>query len=213
MKKAILFDLDGTLIDSAPDLAQALNETLDNLGMPTFDLSTIRGWIGGGASMLVRRALSGSKEPKNVDPALFKRALEEFMKRYEKRVCDKTVLYPGVEETLAKLQESYHLALVTNKPDPFIAPILQRLDLHVFDQIVGGDTLDEKKPSPKPLLHVCKMLQIEPKEALMVGDTSSDYLAAKAAGIDVVLVDYGYEDVKDLDATIIDDMKKLLELV
>ena len=212
MKKAVLFDLDGTLIDSAPDLAASLNYALSSLGLPTYDLQTIRGWIGGGATLLLQRGLTGQMEPSGVDPKLFEKAKELFFAHYRANLCNQTKAYPYAKEILEYLRSRYALALVTNKPYAFIPPILQKLGLERFDLVLGGDSLEAKKPSPKPLLHVCKRFEIRPKEALMVGDSINDYLAAKAARMDMVLVEYGYE-TQELKAPKIASLAKLKEIL
>lgn len=196
MKEAILFDLDGTLIDSAPDLAASLNHTLATLGLPTYDLATVRSWIGGGATKLLQRALGGSKEPKEVDEKLLAKAKEIFFAHYGDNLCNQTTLYPCAKELLESLKGCYRLALVTNKPTPFVRPILQTLDIDIFDVVLGGESLEYKKPHPAPLLHACELLGVRCDEALMVGDSINDYQAAKSAGIDVVIVPHGYDDVK-----------------
>jgi len=214
MKEAIFFDLDGTLIDSAPDLAEALNHTLSQLGYPTYPLERVRTWIGGGASMLVRRGLSGSKEPEEIDEALFGKALAIFMEYYGRHLTDKTRLYPHAKEVLETLSKRYKLALITNKPSRFVSPILEHFGLGPFDLTLGGDTLPYKKPSPAPLLHACNELAIAPSSALMVGDSASDYRAAKAAGTEVILLAHGYDpDIARFDAPIIDSLHQLLELL
>ncbi len=212
MKKAVLFDLDGTLIDSAPDLAASLNHALSSLGLPTYDLQTIRGWIGGGATLLLQRGLTGQKETSGVDPKLFEKAKELFFAHYRANLCNQTKAYPYAKEILEYLRPRYALALVTNKPYAFVPPILRKLGLEHFDLVLGGDSLEEKKPSPKPLLHVCERFEITPKEALMVGDSINDYLAAKAAGMDMVLVEHGYE-TQELKAPRIASLAKLKEIV
>jgi len=194
-KELLLFDLDGTLIDSVPDLAKALNSTLRELGRPVYDEATIRTWIGNGAAMLVKRGLAGrrviDREP---EEALFRQAMETFLKRYATVLNDATGLYPEVRETLEKLKEQgCQMAIVTNKPSQFVAPILKNLAIEShFDLIVGGEDLPRKKPDPLPLLHSCEVLGCKPEAAVMIGDSSNDILAAGAAGIPVIAVSYGY---------------------
>ncbi|WP_286336632.1 phosphoglycolate phosphatase [Hydrogenimonas cancrithermarum] len=200
-KELIIFDLDGTLIDSAPDLADAVNRTLETLGHAPFDETTIRGWVGNGARTLVKRALSGSTAiDEKLDDALFEEALEIFLGRYAQNLCRRTRLYPGVRETLERLHTRGHrLAIATNKPHVFVSPILETLALETFfDAILGGDSLPKKKPDPMPLLHLCGLLDVPPAHTLMVGDSKNDILAAKAAGIEVVGVTYGYNYGEDI---------------
>jgi len=193
-KKVIIFDLDGTLIDSVPDLALSINDMLEALHRNTFSQETIRFWVGNGAPILVKRALLGKKEiNKPVDEKLFQKALSIFLDAYKKNLILSTHPYPHVTTTLHKLSQDYTLALVTNKPFIFIEPILKNLGINMlFKVILGGDSLKEKKPSGMPLLHVCKQLKITPKEAVMVGDSSNDVLSAKSASIQTIGVSYGY---------------------
>jgi phosphoglycolate phosphatase len=194
-RSLILFDLDGTLIDSVPDLALAVNAMLDRLGRAPYSEETIRGWIGNGSAMLVRRALAGSRElPENFDEALFARAHPIFLEAYAGVLARATRAYPEVPETLAVLRErGYRMAIVTNKPGQFVAPILERLGLaEYFELTVGGEDLPVKKPDPAPLLHACERMATPKNRALMVGDSANDILAARKAGIPVVAVSYGY---------------------
>ena len=199
-KELIIFDLDGTLIDSAPDLASAVNKMLESLGRDGFDESVVRGWVGNGARVLVKRALTGGKDGVAVDEKLYDCALEVFMKLYSEKLCEKTSLYEGVKETLSELKNSYTLAIATNKPSAFVAPILEKLDIaHLFSMSVGGDDLPKKKPHPMQLEYVCERLGIPKERSLMVGDSKNDILAAIAAGIQSIGVSYGYnysEDIK-----------------
>jgi len=219
-KKLLLFDLDGTLIDSVPDLAKALNAMLKELELPTYDEAAIRNWIGNGAAMLVKRGLSGNREVEpEPDEALFAEAMERFLGHYERVLNDATGLYPGVAETLEVLKRrGYTMAVVTNKPSQFVGPILQNLSIdHHFDLIVGGEDLPRKKPDPLPLLHACEALGCSRDKALMIGDSSNDILAAKAAGIPVIAVSYGYDNgrsIEELGAdAIIGDFGEILRML
>ncbi len=214
MKRAILFDLDGTLIDSAPDLGDALNFALNRLGLPTYDLETIRSWIGNGARELVRRGIAGSFEAKDVDEKLLQEALELFFAHYEHNLCQKTRCYDEVPSTLRELSH-LRLAIVTNKPFRFVLPILRTLGIdHHFDLILGGDSLEFKKPHPQPLLHACEWLGVAPKDAVMVGDSINDIQAARSAKIESIAVSWGYNRGQPLDADhLIDRFSELKELV
>ena len=194
-KKVILFDLDGTLVDSAPDLALAVNHMLETLQRKPFHADTIRSWVGNGAQTLVKRGLSGSSDIEdNIDPALFEQALKIFLDFYAQNLCVTTVTYPNVSSTLKSLKENgYRLALVTNKPYDFIDPLLEGLALtDLFELCLGGDSLAKKKPDPMPLLHVCEQLGVNVSECVMVGDSKNDILAAGAANMHSIGVTYGY---------------------
>ena len=199
--KGFIFDLDGTLVDSAPDLVGACNRVLRELGRDEIALSIGRGWIGNGARRLMERALIGSFE--GVAPAdLLDQAFSMFLKFYREGLCVESRLYPGVKETLTRLAgQDRRLACVTNKPSAFTRPLLALLGLNdFFEPIVSGDDLPNKKPDPLPLQHVLKMWGMSPGDCLMVGDSVSDCDAAKACGMPVVLVNYGYNQGMSLDA-------------
>ena len=217
-KKVIIFDLDGTLINSAPDLALAVNYMLAQMGQSTYVEALIHEWVGNGALTLVKRALSGAKE---VDESLEKdfvdKALEIFLDFYAKNLCNATVAYENVAQTLTALNEKgYTLAIVTNKPFAFVAPILEGLGFDgLFELILGGDSLKEKKPHPLPLLHVCEKLNVKLDDAVMVGDSKNDILAANACKMHSVGVTYGYNYGEDIGiytpSVIIDNFGDLLK--
>jgi phosphoglycolate phosphatase len=216
-KRLILFDLDGTLIDSAPDLAKAVNHMLVQFGRDPYDLHTIHHWVGNGAQMLVKRALHGKRdiEAESIDQGLFEKTLASFMAYYRAHLCEETHTYAHVPQTLQELKaRGYTMAIVTNKPTAFVSPILGRLQIaHYFDAYLGGDSLPVKKPDPTPLLHLCRQMESPVLETLMVGDSKNDILAANACGMDSVGVSYGYnygEDISIYKPTcIIDDFKNL----
>ncbi len=217
-KTLLIFDLDGTLINSALDLALAVNYMLKQLGRDSFDEEVIHGWVGNGALTLVKRALSGRREvDENLDEAYVEKALKIFLDYYEKNLCNATVPYPHVIEILHALKEKgYTLAIVTNKPFPFVSPILKGLGMdEIFALILGGDSLPEKKPHPQPLLHVCERLEVNVANAVMIGDSKNDILAANACGMDSVGVTYGYNYGEEIGvhkpSVILDDFSELLE--
>ena len=219
-KEVILFDLDGTLINSGPDLALAVNHMLQILNRETFSEDVIDGWVGNGAQMLVQRALSGQREiDKNLDAELCSDALDIFLNFYAKNLCVATVAYSNVPATLTRLKETgYRLAIVTNKPFAFVEPILESLTLSgLFELILGGDSLDKKKPDPLPLLHVSKKMNVSAEQCVMVGDSKNDILAANAAGMQSIGVTYGYNYGEDIAVyqpdMIVDDFSELLELL
>jgi phosphoglycolate phosphatase len=218
-KKLIIFDLDGTLIDSGPDLAHSINLMLHKLSLEAYESEVIERWVGNGALMLVRRALSGSVVPDDtLDAEYVNAALKLFLELYSQNLCRHTTLYPNVKNTIQKLCErEYTLAIVTNKPAAFVPEILTHFGLlSYFSLILGGDSLDAKKPSPKPLLHVCEQLGFCVEESLMVGDSKNDIQAANAANMESVAVSYGYnyqEDIREFHPTLlIDDFGVLLDL-
>jgi len=194
-KKVIIFDLDGTLIDSSPDLALAINHMLTSIGRDTFTLDEIHHWVGNGAQTLVKRALSGSAEiSSNIEIKEFENALDIFLEFYAQNLAIKTLTYPHVLQTLSKLKEhGYKLAIVTNKPFDFVEPILKALKLkEYFEFHLGGDSLKEKKPNPAPLLYVCDKLNVSIDECVMVGDSKNDILAAQACTMQSIGLTYGY---------------------
>lgn len=200
-KEVILFDLDGTLIDSAPDLALAINHMLTTLARPTYSEDLIRSWVGNGASVLVKRGLSGKSEiDENLDPDLFEQSLQIFLSFYKDNLCINTQLYPSVRACLKVLKaRGYRLAIVTNKPYEFIAPILAGLELDgLFEMLLGGDSLPKRKPDALPLHHVCQELNVSVEQCLMVGDSKNDILAAKAANMDSIGLTYGYNYGEDI---------------
>jgi len=200
-KKVIIFDFDGTLIDSEPDLALALNYMLDKLNRETYTQSVISHWVGNGAETLVKRALSGSTIiDEHIEQELFLNALDIFLKFYAQNLCVKTYLYPNVKKSLEKLKEQgYIMVIVTNKPADFVEPILKGLAIdEFFEFYLGGDSLEKRKPDPMPLLHVCNRLDITVDECVMIGDSKNDILSAKSAKMQSIGVSYGYNYGEDI---------------
>ena len=221
-----IFDLDGTLVDSVPDLANALNKALLDVGMTTFDEGTIRNWVGNGARVLVQRGLAGntdgksdSKQSKSISSELIEHTFQRFLYHYDLNVCQDSRLYPHVYDTLKALSsKGYTLALVTNKPKRFIAPIVEAFNVEPFFSLfIGGDSLKEKKPSPLPLNHVCKTLNVDVNACIMVGDSKNDIVAANAAGMRSVGLTYGYNYGEDIRAHnpnwVFDDFSSIASII
>jgi phosphoglycolate phosphatase len=203
--KAVMIDLDGTLLDTIPDLAAAANATLSEIGRPTLDIELITTYVGKGIPNLVKRCLTGSLQS-GIEPTQeeLDRVLPLFMRHYAVTNGVETTIYPGVVEGLDALRRAgLRLACVTNKAAAFTGPLLEKMGLQsYFTIVVSGDTLAEKKPHPAQLLHICIALGVMPAEALLIGDSVNDVEAARRAGCFVYCVDYGYNeggDVRDLE--------------
>ena len=189
----IVFDLDGTLVDSAPDLAYSIDGMLTRLGRPPAGEDRVRGWIGHGMPMLVQRALTGEQWPTE-EPEGFAGALELYMDIYAANLSARTRLYDGVKECLVGLQkQGVSMACVTNKHSRFTAALLEQLGIaDYFAAIASGDQFSRHKPDPEPLLKTAERLGHEPSRSLMVGDSPADAGAARNAGFMLACVPYGY---------------------
>ncbi len=217
--KAVMIDLDGTLLDTACDLAAAANMMLRELGRAELPLETIQSYIGKGIQKLVKRSLTGSLDDEP-DVELFGKAMLIYERDYAKTLCINTRPYPGVIEGLNILREAdFRLACITNKAEAFTLPLLRATGLlDYFDIVLSGDSLPKKKPDPMPLLHACTHFNILPHEMLLIGDSLNDAEAARAAGCHVFCVPYGYNegrDVRELDCdgivTSVYDATKLIQ--
>lgn len=195
----VLCDLDGTLVDSVPDLAYSVDEMMKQLGLEPHGEATVRHWVGNGVDRLVMRALTKELwvDP---EPALFAKAQPLFMEIYADNTSQRSRLFPGIREGLDALQASgIKLGCVTNKAARFTEPLLRDLGIaDYFGIIVSGDTLEHKKPHPAPLRHAADFFKVAPEDALMVGDSIHDVEAARAAGFAVVAVTYGYNHGNDI---------------
>lgn len=205
LPRAILMDLDGTLIDSAADIALSLNRALDDLGLPRVSELQVRDWVGRGAGRLVEVVLQHVVPHHADNPYRHEveaRLLERFMARYQDSVCEASTVYPGVRDFIDAAQAAgIRLACVTNKPYKPAVALLRALDLlDDFELLIGGDTLAHKKPHPEPLLHCLRHFEVTASQALMVGDSRNDVDAARAAGIKVVAVPYGYNHGEPIEA-------------
>lgn len=195
--RVVLIDLDGTLVDTAPDIVQAVNRMLLDWSVPPLPFDTIRGFIGHGVPTLIRRVLQASAACQ--DEVL---ALALFVRHYEDTNGRFGQVFPGVREGLEGLRQAgYRLGCVTNK---FSAPTAALLDIHAlapwFEVVVAGDTLDRMKPHPAPLLHACRAMQASPARCVLAGDSAVDVAAARAAQMPVYIVRYGYPGADGYDA-------------
>ncbi|GGY17698.1 phosphoglycolate phosphatase [Paludibacterium paludis] len=213
--KAVAFDLDGTLVDSLPDLAASANAMRAHLGLPHLEAERIMSHVGDGIASLVHRAITDERDGK-ADEARWSDGFRFFVSHYREHLAERTTVYPGVVTGLELLRAlQLPLVVITNKSERLAVPLLAALKLdNDFSLVIGGDTLPDKKPSALPLLHACQTLRIEPGELLMVGDSPNDILAARNAGSAVVAVRYGYADADGLGAdAVIDSLVELFEML
>lgn len=197
--RMILIDVDGTLVDSVPDLAFCVDETMKRIGRAPWGEGPVRDWVGNGVERLVKRALVGRLDGEP-DAATFDNALPIFMEIYAQNISKRSLLYPGVLRGLDELQAmGYILGCVTNKAARFTEPLLRDLGvIEYFKIVVSGDTTPKKKPDPLPLLCAAERLGVLPDESLMIGDSVNDVTAARQAGFQVVCVPYGYNHGQDI---------------
>ncbi|AKN25615.1 MULTISPECIES: phosphoglycolate phosphatase [Stutzerimonas stutzeri group] len=218
LPRLVMFDLDGTLMDSVPDLAAAVDKMLMLLGREPAGIERVRDWVGNGSRVLVRRALAGQLDHDGVADELADEALALFMQAYAGG-HELTAVYPGVRDCLDWLRERrVKLAIITNKPAQFIEPLLEEKGLAgYFDWLVGGDTLPQQKPDPAALFWVMDKAGVAPSESLFVGDSRNDVRAAKAATVRCVALTYGYnhgEPIADEQpALVLDDLRELVASV
>jgi len=212
--KLIMIDVDGTLVDSVPDLAYCVDELMVLMGREKWGEAKVRHWVGNGVPKLVERSLTGELEG-TVDKSDFDKAYPIFLELYAENTSERSSLYDGVREGLDYMKsEGYTLGCVTNKAEQFTLPILR--DLGIFDDfgiVISGDTLEKKKPDPLPLLHATKHFGIDSKDSLMLGDSISDVKASRAAGFEIICMSYGYnhgDDIRDANPDlVIDSMAEL----
>ncbi len=197
--KMILIDLDGTMVDSVPDLAFCVDRMMERLGRAPWGEDRVRDWVGNGVERLVRRALTGELDGEPEDSE-YERAYPLFLELYADNTAERSRLYAGVREGLETLRAAgYPLGCVTNKAAQFTEPLLAHLGVRDFFRlVVSGDRLPEKKPHPEPLLFAARHFGVAPEDALMVGDSISDVKAARAAGFAIVCVSYGYNHGRDI---------------
>ncbi len=216
----IAFDLDGTLLDSVPDLAVAADQTVRALGYPGVSEAQVRDYVGNGADVLIGRALSQSL---TVDPSLSPELMQDARKRFDAYYAATghrlSHLYPGVKETLEQLhQAGFTMAIATNKPSKFVPDILQQHQIaHYFKAVIGGDRFEKKKPDPMALAWLLATYDCQPQQMLMVGDSKNDILAAQRAGCRSFGLTYGYnhgEPIADSNPDYVaDQISQLLDIV
>lgn len=199
MIRAVLLDLDGTLLDTAPDLAAAANAMLAERGLGPLPAPRVRDFIGQGTGPLVWRCLHAALSAAPEEGA-FEGALESFSTHYERLNGSACSPYPGVAQGLRQMRElGLKLACVTNKPMRFTAPLLQKTGLAGYlDAVVTADEVGRRKPDPEPFLHACRRLGASPAETVAIGDSANDAIGARAAGCRVLLVPYGYREGRDV---------------
>lgn len=215
--KAALLDLDGTLLDTAGDIAEAANRMRLSLGFQPLDPALIKTFVGKGIANLVSKTLKDAVG--EVGPTALKVAVANFERQYEKCFGDTSLPFPGVVDGLNALKDKgLRLACVTNKAAKFTEPLLERTGLKdYFELVISGDTLAAKKPDPLPLVHAVAFFSAQPSEVLLIGDSVNDAEAARAAGCPVFIVPYGYnegQELRGLDCdAFIDDVPGALKLV
>ncbi|NQY51420.1 MAG: phosphoglycolate phosphatase [Piscirickettsiaceae bacterium] len=197
--KMVLIDLDGTMVNSVPDLAWCIDEMMKELDMPAHGEEKVKNWVGNGVPRLIKRALIGQLYGEPDDP-IFAKAYPIFMNLYADNHSKRSLLYPHIMEGLQWLRDrNMHIGCVTNKDEQFTLPILKNLNIYNYFQIIiSGDTLPSRKPNPAPLLHGAAFFGIAPKNAMMIGDSISDIKASRAAGFDIICLSYGYNHGIDI---------------
>ncbi len=212
--KLVMIDVDGTLVDSVPDLAYCVDQMMISLGRPARGEERVRHWVGNGVPRLVERALTGELEGFPSQQA-FDKAYPIFLDLYAQNSSVRSTLYEGVIEGLDYLKsKGYLLGCVTNKAEQFTLPLLKSLGIiDYFGIVISGDTLEKKKPDPLPLIHSANFFNINPNECLMLGDSVSDVKAARAASFQIICMSYGYNHGNNIadenPDLVIDSMKQL----
>jgi len=205
----VLIDVDGTLVDSVPDLAFCVDQLMGALGRPAHGEDKVRNWVGNGVPRLIERALVGALDG-TPDAAEYARAEPIFLECYAANASTRSRPYDGVLEGMAWLKsEGFKVGCVTNKAARFTEPLLKDLGLYdEFAIVICGDTLERKKPDPLPLLHAAEFFGVTAAQSLMIGDSISDVKAARAAGFQIVCMSYGYnhgDDIRDANPDVVID--------
>lgn len=209
MIKIIMFDLDGTLVDSSVDITNALNFAIEPYGIGKMTVKETIGMVGEGLTRLVEKILGSERA------AIVPEVLKRFVGYYSEHLVEFTVPYRGVRETLERLDD-YRKAVISNKREALSRRLLEELGFaKYFDVILGSDSVEEKKPSPKPIMKVLESFSIKPAEAVIVGDSNYDIDAGRAAGITTIAVSYGFRDIASLRGAdfIIGDIGELVAIL
>ena len=214
----VLIDVDGTLVDSVPDLAWCVDAMMREMGLEERGEERVRHWVGNGVERLVKRSLINelNGEP---DEALFAKALPIFEALYAENTSKRSCLYEGVNEALEFLKTTgVRIGCVTNKASQFTLPILKDLGIiDYFETVLCGDQVERKKPDPQPLLMSAEKLGVNPQSSMMLGDSMSDVKAARAAGFSIICMSYGYnhgEDIRDYNPdAVVDSMAEIKNIV
>lgn len=218
--KLIGFDLDGTLVNSLPDLALSVNQALAEVDFPQAPEELVLGWIGNGADVLIARALDWAKQQsgKSLSAEQLAQLKIRFNHFYGENICNRSRLFDDVKETLQALKaKGYLLAVVTNKPTQHVRPVLNAFGIEeLFDEVLGGQSLPAIKPHPAPLYYLCGKFGLYPKQILFVGDSKNDIIAAHAAGCAVAGLTYGYNYNQPISDSkpdwVIDQFKQILDI-
>ncbi|QGM81627.1 phosphoglycolate phosphatase [Otariodibacter oris] len=217
--KLIGFDLDGTLVNSLPDLALSLNSAFAEVGLPQASEELVLTWIGNGADVLFEKGLAWTERAEEFTAEQIEQIKKRFGFFYGENVCNISKLYPNVKSTLEALKaKGYTLAVVTNKPTKHVQPVLKAFGIdHLFSETLGGQSLPAIKPHPAPLYYLCGKFGLYPHEILFVGDSKNDILAAKNAGCTSVGLTYGYNyniPISDSNPDFVcDDFAGILEII
>ncbi|MFD0966764.1 phosphoglycolate phosphatase [Seminibacterium arietis] len=219
--KLIGFDLDGTLVNSLPDLSLSVNTALADFNLPQAPESLVLTWIGNGADVLSNKAIAWSQQQSGI--VLNQQQFADFKRQfgiyYGKNLCNISRLYPNVKETLETLKaRGFILAVITNKPTKHVQPVLNAFGIdHLFSEMLGGQSLPAIKPHPAPLYYLCGKFGLYPKQILFVGDSRNDILAAHSAGCSVVGLTYGYNYNIPISEShpdwVLDDFSEILEII
>lgn len=215
----VLFDLDGTLIDSMPELAYCSNQCLKEMGRPTLPIETLSTFVGKGLERLIIRFLANDIDASTAEPELLEEAKEVFSRHYHANNALFSELYPTVIEALEQLRtKDFKLAIVTNKAIEFTLPLLEKKGLSdYFDTVIGGDSCGQKKPHPAPVFLALKNLNRSPATAVFVGDSLNDAQAAKAADLPCLMVPYGYNEGQTISrpepGALVDDMHAVIDWI